>query len=278
MPGRVPRIDAHHHLWRLADRPGRWPPPELAALHRDFTPDDLAPLLAAAGLDGTVLVQTLEDEAETAAMLALAARNPVILGVVGWTDLKAADAPERIARLARDQWLRGLRPMLQDHPDDDWIADPCLAPAADAMAAHDLAFDALVRPRQLPHLLTFAARHPALRVVIDHGAKPAIGQGGSPGWGEALAALAALPNVACKLSGLLTEAGEGGAEAVRPYAEAILALFGPGRVMWGSDWPVLTLAGEYGDWLAQSRDLVPPAHHDAVFGANAAAFYRLDRP
>ncbi|SFU90076.1 L-fuconolactonase [Methylobacterium sp. 174MFSha1.1] len=273
----APRIDAHHHLWRLADRAGQWPPPALAAIHRDFTLDDLAPLLAAAGIDGTVLVQTLEDEAETAAMLALAARAPVIRGVVGWTDLTAPDAPEKIARLARDPHLKGLRPMLQDHPDDAWIADPALAPAIDAMVAHGLAFDALVRPRQLGSLLTFALRHPDLRIVVDHGAKPEIGAGGTPGWREAMAALAARPNVWCKLSGLLTEAGEGGTEAVRPYAEAILDLFGPARVLWGSDWPVLNLAGAYGDWLDACRALVPPAHHDAVFGGNAVSFYRLGR-
>jgi L-fuconolactonase len=277
LSGASVRIDAHHHLWRLADRPGRWPPPELAALHRDFTPDDLAPLLAAGGIDGAVLVQTLEDEAETAAMLALAAGSPLIRGVVGWTDLKAPDAPERIARLARDPLLRGLRPMLQDDADDAWIADPSLAPAVAAMVAHDLVFDAQARPRHLTPLLTFATRHPDLRIVVDHGAKPEIELGGSPGWREAMAALAARPNVWCKLSCLLNEAGEGGADAVRPYAEAILDLFGPARVMWGSDWPVLNLAGAYGAWLAQCRDLVPPAHHDAVFGANAAAFYRLDR-
>lgn len=270
------RIDAHHHLWRIADRAGQWPPPDLAAIHRDFTLDDLAPVLAAAGIDGTVLVQTLEDEAETDAMLALAARAPVIRGVVGWTDLKAPDAPARIARLARDPHLKGLRPMLQDNPDDSWIADPLLAPAVDAMVAHDLAFDALVRPRQLDALLTFATRHPTLRIVVDHGAKPEIAAGGTPGWREAMAALAARPNVRCKLSGLLTEAGTRGAEAVRPCAEAILDLFGPARVLWGSDWPVLNLAGSYEGWLRQCLDLVPPAHHDAVFGANAVSFYKLD--
>ncbi len=270
-------IDAHHHLWRIADRAGHWPPPDLAAIHRDFTLDDLAPLLTAGGIDGTVLVQTLEDEAETDAMLALAARAPVIRGVVGWTDLKAPDAPATIARLARDPHLKGLRPMLQDHPDDAWIADPVLAPAADTMVAHGLAFDALVRPRQLDALLTFATRHPNLRIVVDHGAKPEIAAGGTPGWREAMAALAARPNVRCKLSGLLTEAGEGGAEAVRPYAEAILDLFGPARVLWGSDWPVLNLAGTYEAWLRHCRALVPPADHDAVFGGNAIAFYQLDR-
>ncbi|MGF3023861.1 amidohydrolase family protein [Methylobacterium aquaticum] len=270
-------IDAHHHLWRLADRIGHWPPPDLTAIHRDFTLDDLTPLLAAGGIDGTVLVQTLEDEAETAAMLALAARAPVIRGVVGWTDLTAPDAPARIARLAGDPHLKGLRPMVQDHPDDAWIADPVLAPAIDAMVAHGLAFDALVRPRQLSALLTFAARHPALRIVVDHGAKPEIAAGGTPGWREALAALAARPNVWCKLSGLLTEAGEGGSDSVRPYAETILGLFGPARVLWGSDWPVLTLAGTYEDWLRYCRTLVPPADHDAVFGSNALSFYRLDQ-
>lgn len=270
------RIDAHHHLWRIADRAGQWPPPDLAAIHRDFTLDDLAPVLAAGGIDGTVLVQTLEDEAETDAMLALAARAPVIRGVVGWTDLKAPDAPARIARLARDPHLKGLRPMLQDNPDDSWIADPLLAPAVDAMVAHDLAFDALVRPRQLDALLTFATRHPTLRIVVDHGAKPEIAAGGTPGWRKAMAALAARPNVRCKLSGLLTEAGTRGAEAVRPCAEAILDLFGPARVLWGSDWPVLNLAGSYEGWLRQCLDLVPPADHDAVFGGNAISFYKLD--
>jgi L-fuconolactonase len=269
-------IDAHQHFWRIADRAGQWPPPSLAAIHRDFLPQDLEPLLAAAGIGGTVLVQTMESEADTAFMLDLAARHSFIKGVVGWTELKAHDAPSAIERLAGNKALKGFRPMLQDIAEDGWIADPALAPAVEAMIAHGLAFDALVLPRHLGPLLTFAERHPGLPIVIDHGAKPLIAEGRFTGWRAAMADLAALSHVSCKLSGLLTEAGGGRAEAVRPYAETILELFGPSRVIWGSDWPVLRLAGDHQAWFEQCRAIVPPEHHAAVFGANAIAFYRLD--
>jgi L-fuconolactonase len=270
------RIDAHQHFWRIADRAGQWPPPALGAIHRDFTPEDLLPLLEAAGVDGTVLVQTMEREADTAWMLDLAGRHGFIKGVVGWTDLKAPDAAGAIARLAADRRLRGLRPMLQDIAPDDWIADPGLRPAVEAMLAHDLAFDALVLPRHLRPLHDFATRHPGLRIVIDHGAKPPIAEGRFTAWRQSMAALAALPNVWCKLSGLLTEAGGRDPASVRPYAETLLELFGPQRLIFGSDWPVLRLAGDYIAWIEQCREIVPAAHHDAVFGANAVSFYRLD--
>ncbi|MDQ0349230.1 amidohydrolase family protein [Ancylobacter vacuolatus] len=270
------RIDAHQHFWRIADRGGQWPPPDLAPIYRDFGPEDLAPLLAAAGIEGTVLVQTMERTADTAYMLDLAARHPFIRAVVGWTDMKAPDAEGAIARLAAHPRLKGLRAMLQDIAADDWITDPALAPAVGAMVAHDLAFDALVLPRHLRPLFAFAARHPELRIVIDHGAKPLIGEGRISRWRADLAALAALPNVWCKLSGLLTEADGRGPAAVRPYGETLLDLFGPARLIFGSDWPVLRLAGDYAGWLALCRDIVPADHHDAVFGANAARFYRLD--
>jgi L-fuconolactonase len=270
------RIDAHQHFWTIAERAGQWPPVDLAALHRDFMPSDLRPHLEEGGIDGTVLVQSLPSAVDTAFLLALANEHPVIRGVVGWADLKAADAPARISRLAQDPKLKGLRPMLQDLADDAWIADPALAPAVAAMVAHDLTFDALVRPRHLPHLLAFAERYPDLRIVIDHGGKPRIGAEPLADWQRRMADLAARPHVACKLSGLLTEAEDGGFEATRPYAEAILTLFGPERVIWGSDWPVLTLAAAYPAWLAQCRALVPAAHHAAVFGENAVRVYRLD--
>jgi L-fuconolactonase len=269
------RIDAHCHLWRLADRAGQWPPPDRAAIYRDFSPADLLPLLDEVGIDGAVLVQSLPSAADTAFLLDLAAGLPAIRGVIGWADLKAPDAPALIARLAGAPKLKGLRPMLHDIADVAWIDDPTLAPAVAAMVAHDLAFDALVRPEHLPPLLAFATRHRALRIVIDHGGKPRIDIGLRAGWRREMEDLAALPNVVCKLSGLLTEAGQGGTDAVRPFAETLLALFGPERLIWGSDWPVLTLAGDYAGWLAFCRALIPPAHHDAVFGGNAARFYRL---
>ncbi|MGK9052209.1 amidohydrolase family protein [Neorhizobium petrolearium] len=269
------RIDAHQHFWFIADRTGQWPPPELAAIHRDFLPEDMQPLIAAAGIDGTVLVQTMENEADTAFMLDLAERTPFILGVVGWTDMKAAEAPASIAQLARHPKLRGFRPMLQDIADDRWIDDPALDAAVAAMVEHRLVFDALVLPRHLEPLTNFARRHPDLPIVIDHGAKPPISEGRFIGWYARMKALAELPNVHCKLSGLLTEAGDQKPQAVRPYAETILDLFGPDRVIWGSDWPVLRLAGDYSAWLDQCLDIVPAQHHAAVFGGNAQRFYRL---
>jgi len=277
------RIDAHQHFWRLADRAGQWPPAELAAIHRDFLPEDLAGTLRHAGIDGTVLVQSLPSERDTRFLLELADAHAFVRGVVGWVDLKAADAADRIDDLARHPRLKGLRPMLQDLPDDDWIDDPALDPAVRAMCRHGLVFDALVVPRQLRALLRFATRHPALAIVVDHAAKPFISRGQLQPWQDDLAALAALPNVACKLSGLLTEAGEHARDdALRPYVQAIWDLFGAWRLVWGSDWPVLRLAADYDAWRAMSERLLDTlrtpadaAARAAVFGGNAMRLYRL---
>lgn len=269
------RIDAHQHFWRIADRQGHWPPTELEAIHRDFLPEDLQPFLSNAEIDGTVLVQTMENAADTAFMLDLADQTSFILGVVGWTDLKAPDAPAAIARLAKHPKLKGLRPMLQDIADDSWIGGAMLKPAISAMIEYGLVFDALVLPRHLHALLDFARRASRLPIVIDHCAKPLIAEGRFVDWYARMKALAELPNVHCKLSGLLTEAGGQKPQAIRPYAETVLDLFGPQRVIWGSDWPVLRLAGDYQAWLAQCRDIVPVEHHHAVFGGNATRFYNL---
>jgi L-fuconolactonase len=173
--------------------------------------------------------------------------------------------------------------MLQDLADDDWIADPATAAAARAMARHGLVFDALVLPRHLPALLTFAARHPQLPVVVDHAAKPPIAQGQTQPWRDDLARLGALPHVHCKISGLLTEAGERTRlEDLLPYVQALWSEFGPSRLLWGSDWPVLRLAGDYAGWLALTTALLaavmPPASAEqaaAILGDNAVALYRL---
>jgi L-fuconolactonase len=202
-----------------------------------------------------------------------------VLAVVGWTDLTAPDAPSRIATLARRPKLRGLRPMLQALADDTWILHPALAPAIEAMIDQGLSFDALILPRHLPHLLTFAQRWPGLSIVIDHGAKPAIAAGTLDPWRPDIAALAGEANVFCKLSGLLTEAAPGQSPtALAPYVAHLVQTFGPGRLMWGSDWPVLDLAGDYAAWRMLAQDLSglsDPADLAALFGETARRFYRL---
>ncbi len=280
------RIDAHQHFWLIADRRGEWPPAELAAIHRDFVAADLQPWLQRGRIDGSVLVQTLPTSADTDFMLGLADAHDFILGVVGWVDLKADDAASQINARARHPKFRGLRPMLQDLPDDRWIADPALDPAVQALIDNELCFDALVLPRQLDALHHFATRHPSLRIVIDHAAKPFIARGEMQPWQSDMARLAALPNVHCKLSGLLTEAGDdAGQESLQPYVQALWTLFGPERLMWGSDWPVLNLAADYAHWQRMSEGLLDalepaPSNTDraAIFGSNAARFYRLDLP
>ena len=273
------RIDAHQHFWQLAARAGSWPPPSLAAIHRDFSPEDLAPLLAEHGISGTVLVQSLPSEDDTYWMLALAGQDSFIRAVVGWTDLMAPDAPVAIARLASHGKLKGLRPMLQDLDDDQWIADPALAPALTAMVAQGLRLDALVLPRHLPALLRCARNYPLLPMVIDHAAKPPIADAAFGTWREDMAELAALPNVHCKLSGLVTEARPGWrANDLQPYVRHVLDVFGPRRVIWGSDWPVVDLAGGYAAWLAASVALL--AHlgqedRNDIFGLNALRFYGI---
>ncbi|MDG2531050.1 amidohydrolase family protein [Caulobacter endophyticus] len=265
-------IDAHCHVWRIGKNDHEWPTPDLSAIHRDFGLDDLR---AAGGPDGVVLVQSQPSERDTAWLLELAAADPLALGVVGWTDLAAPDAPAKVLALARDPKLKGLRPMLQDLA-SDWILDPALGPAIAAMVEAGLAFDALVRPRHLSSLLAFVRRWPELRVVIDHGGKPAIGEGRLDPWRGDIAALAAEQGVHCKLSGLLTEAGEAATiEAVAPYVAHLLDVFGPERLMWGSDWPVLNLAGDYASWREMGEAWVPPAGRAALFGETARRFYRL---
>lgn len=274
------RVDAHQHFWRIADRNGAWPPAALTAIHRDFAPGELAPLLARHGIARTVLVQSMPNEQDTQFMLDLARRNAFIGGVVGWADLKGADALERIAALARNPLLKGLRPMLQDEADERWIDDAALEPAVEAMRRHGLSLDGLVLPRHLPALLAFAQRYPELPLVIDHGAKPTIATGELEPWRRDLAALARLPHVHCKLSGLVTEAGGAwNVDRLRPYVEHILDAFGPRRVIWGSDWPVLHLAADYAQWIAASETLLAGltgAARDDIFGLNAVRFYRLD--
>jgi L-fuconolactonase len=271
-------VDSHQHFWRLDANDCTWPPPELTAIHRNFEPRDLLRVATSLHVTSTVLVQSQPSERDTQWLLSLAERTPLVAAVVGWVDLLASDAPARIATLAAHPKMRGLRPMLQSLP-LDWILNPALAPAIEAMIQERLRFDALVLPRHLPALHNFARRYPELPIVIDHGAKPPIKDGALDPWREGISALASLPQVYCKLSGLVTEAStDWRPRDLQPYVDHLLASFGPERLMWGSDWPVLNLACDYSQWLQVARELCALSNEqDAanVFGHTARRFYDL---
>ena len=266
------RIDAHQHFWQPARGDYGWLADAPATLQRDFMPADFLPIAARCGIDGTVLVQAAPTLAETRFMLDLADAHPFIRGVVGWCDLAR---PESLASLAHPR-LVGIRPMLQDIAETAYILGPELAGGLEAVIAQDLVFDALIQPRHLGVIDTLLRRHERLRLVVDHGAKPSIGGGGFAAWAEGMAALAAHAGVHCKLSGLVTEAAGGwDAASLAPYVGHLRNCFGAERLLWGSDWPVLTVAASYDDWLEAATALVPADEHAAVFGDTAARFYGL---
>ena len=273
------RIDAHQHFWRLSRGDYDWLNafPKIA---RDFLPGDLAPHLAAASIDRTVLVQAAPASAETEFLLELARTTPFVAGVVGWVNFEALDAPIRIAQLCENEKLIGLRPMIQDIADTQWMLRPELAPAIDAMLRGGLTLDALVKPNHLAVLSRFLDRYPKLDVVIDHGAKPDIAGQGLNSWATHIRQIARESPARCKLSGLVTEAGPGWNEQrLRPYVEVLLESFGPSRLMWGSDWPVVNLASDYMGWIKMAETLtrhLSTAERAAIFGGNAAAFYGLN--
>jgi L-fuconolactonase len=252
-------IDTHVHFWRI-DGPGQsWPDAGWPLLYRDFGPADLVAAQAGASpleVSGVVLVQSQPDDRDTDWLLEVAAGLPLAAGVVGWVDLASSSAPGRIAELARQPKLRGLRPMLQSIEDTHWLLRPELEPALRAMVEHRLRFDALIQPRHLPMLLEFARRWPDLPVVIDHGAKPRIPAAEIEPWQAQMTELSLCPHVHCKLSGLRTEQASGAPRSeLEPYMQHLALQFGH-RLMWGSDWPVLLHSGDqYADWLKTSLEL-----------------------
>jgi L-fuconolactonase len=274
-------IDAHQHFWRVDRGDYGWIPPDDQTLYRDYLPADLEPHLAKHGVEGTILVQAAPTSAETDFLLGLAKRTPFVFGVVGWADFDHQGAPSTIARLAENPLLVGLRPMVQDIPDDDWLLRPELDPAFRALVDLGLVFDALVLPRHLSRLLVVLDRYPTLKVVVDHAAKPRVSERRLAPWRAEIEAVAAHPNAVCKLSGLVTEAGPSwGVEDLRPYVDYLLASFGPDRLIWGSDWPVVNRAGGYELWWRATDELLRsrgPSERTAVLGGNAARVYLASR-
>jgi L-fuconolactonase len=289
-------IDAHHHLWDPGTRRHAWLDP-LPALRRPFTIGEFTGLAAAHGVTGSILVQVLPSAAETAEFLALsgpgtgtlvagAAAGTLVAGVVGWADLTAPDVADQVARLRAlpgGDRLAGIRHLVQDEPDPDWLDRPDVRRGLRALGEAGLVYDLLVRPAQLPAAIRTARDLPGVRFVLDHGGKPDIAHGRLEPWGSLVAELARQPNVACKLSGLVTEAGPGHSIAqIGPFAGRLIEAFGPDRLMFGSDWPVCTLAASYGEVLDLAVALLAgrlgPAGTDGVLGGNALRIYGLGAP
>ncbi len=272
-------IDSHFHCWQLARGDYGWLTAASGSIHRDVSVHEWQAQSAPLGVTGGVLVQAAPTENETRFLLDQADANAAVLGVVGWADLLATNAPERIRSLATHPKLKGLRPMLHDLADPEWILQPALAAALNTMVECDLVFDALVKPEHLPHVLQLALAYPRLRVVIDHGAKPDIANQQWQPWADDMALLANETTVMCKLSGLLTEAGTAPQPGtVRRWALHVLHQFGPDRVLWGSDWPVLALAGSYASWWGETQTVLHDLNASqkaAVLGGNARRFYHL---
>jgi L-fuconolactonase len=271
------QVDAHHHVWRVSRGDYAWLTPDLPIYH-DYTLDDLRPLLG--DITATVLVQAAPTEAETAFILNVARNSSgLVRGVVGWTDFYRNDAPARIAAMAAAPLMKGLRPMLQDIAETDWILREQVQPAIQAMIDAGLRFDALVQPRHLPVVAKLCAHHPSLRLVIDHAAKPHIANREWQPWAGDISRVAHDTQALCKLSGLVTEADpEWRMDDLRRYVDHLLVCFGPDRLMWGSDWPVVNLGGGHRRWREASLALIgklTAVEQNAILGGTALKFYNL---
>ncbi len=275
------RIDAHQHYWHPLRGDYDWMPMDNAVLARPYGPSDLAPHLDTHGITRTILVQAAATVQETEYMLGIADATPSVAGVVGWIDFERPDDLHHLKRLAKHPKFLGVRPMIQDIPDDGWMLRDDVQWGYQAIIDHDLTFDALGFPRHLANFHTLLTRYPDMRVVIDHCMKPQI-RAHSPEafrhWADGMTLLADTTNAACKLSGLVTETDGWTLDDLRPYARHVLDAFGPDRVMWGSDWPVCQLEASYDAWRAAAEDLTAHLSRDArdsVFGGTAATFYRI---
>lgn len=276
-------LDAHFHLWDPRSQPHDWLR-ELPPLDRPFTVADFETAAGPAGVSSGVLVQAIESTSETAELLALAAEHPAIAGVVGWLDLQHEAVDEQLAELRElpgGEYLVGIRHLVQGEPDPRWLVRDAVQHGIDAVARAGLVYELLVLPHQLEAAIELVGAHQHARFVLDHGAKPELARAGfQEPWASLIAELAGAANVACKVSGLVTEAGaDWSARQVGPVIEHLLECFGPHRLLFGSDWPVCTLVASYHEVFALARDTLAGRLEDeeleAVFHANAVAQYRL---
>ena len=276
------KIDSHQHFWNPARGDYDWMPKGDPVLDLIYRPSDLTATLARHQIDGTVLVQAAATVDETEYMLGLADASDFIKGVVGWVDFEQPADAKVLERLKAHPKFKGVRPMIQDIPDDNWMLRGDVQWAYAALSDLDLTFDALGFPRHLANFLTILKRYPKLRVVIDHCMKPQIRDHNAANfafWAEGMARLAGETGAFVKFSALITEANpDWSVDALRPYVDHILRVFGPERIMWGSDWPVCRLRAEYDGWISAAKSLtahLPPDALAHVYGRTAEQFYRL---
>lgn len=275
------RIDAHQHYWRIERGDYGWITPDTPELYRDFLPEDLRPLLKKNDLDGSVVVQAAPTIEETEFLLTLAANHESILGVVGWLDLFDPNHRRHFERFCQHEKFLGFRMMIQEMPDSSRILDEALITALRGYEKEDVPVDLLVLSSQLEHTVQMLHQVPNLRGVIDHIAKPRVRDMEMDSWLQAMREIACFPNIYCKLSGLVTEGDHLNwkTQDFIPYIHHVLQLFGPDRVMFGSDWPVCLLAAEYDEVVQLLQEAVPAqwgkSEQNKLFGLNAKEFYKL---
>jgi L-fuconolactonase len=273
-------IDAHHHLWEYNDRDYVWMTGEMTALRRNFLVPELKQVIRESGVEGTVAVQARQMTEETEWLLDLAGRNAFIHGVVGWVPLVDPDVSKYLERFAQNPKLKAVRHVLHDEPDDSYMLRADFNRGISLLRSFGLAYDILIFERHLPQTLAFVDRHPGQMFVVDHIAKPRIKARLLSPWRERMQELARRENVFCKVSGMATEADWKAwtADDLRPYFDAVLSAFGPKRLMFGSDWPVLTLAGGYKTWMDTFRSFIAELSADeqeSMRRGSAIAAYRL---
>ena len=273
------QVDAHQHYWNPARGDYGWMPKDHPILSRVYGPQDMVALLASHGIDQTVLVQAAPTVEETEYMLGIADATPSVGGVVGWIDFETPDDLAHLRRLAGHPKFKGVRPMIQDIPDIDWMLRDDVQWAYTALIDLDLTFDALGFPQHLANFHTLLTRYPDMRAVIDHCMKPQIRDQAFDDWASGITRLAQDTSACLKLSGIVTEANDGWQiDDLKPYVDHVIGAFGADRVMWGSDWPVCLLQASYDRWRETAQTLtahLSRSEKARIFGGTAAEFYRL---
>lgn len=273
-------IDSHQHFWRYDPLRDGWITEEMSVLKRDFLPPDLLPQLRANGIDGCVAVQANQSEDETTFLLSLAEGCKQIKGVVGWVNLAAPDCADRMQHFSQFKKLRGFRHIAQSEPDDRFLLREDFCRGIGLLQSFNFTYDILIYPRQLPAAVKLVEKFPEQRFVLDHMAKPSIRAGELDSWADQIKAMAANPNVYCKLSGLVTEAHwtQWSRAQFIPYLDVVFEAFGPERLMFGSDWPVCLLAADYQavkDLICSYIRRFPAEQREQILGMNARHFYGL---